>query len=80
MIYPVSPGIITVPENFVPKGGTVEYKKKTYTSSGIPNGCDIFGVVPVKPKSTDNKKEYHCLYNKAELTISNIINKGKSMT
>lgn len=33
MIYPISPGVITVPENFVPQDATVKYLEISYSSS-----------------------------------------------
>lgn len=52
LIYPISPGKITIPDQFTPTGNAeVTYLGKEYTyASGLPDDCEIFGTVSPKIK------------------------------
>lgn len=78
MIYPLTLWKITAWHNMAK--GAVFVWSNIYESH--PNSdCKVFW--PVSPKKIPWAREgeqYSCLYNETDLSISNIINKGKSMT
>lgn len=78
MIYPLTPWKITAWSGMVERA--VFVWSNTYNSH--PNSdCKIFWPVsPKKNSGAGEEEQYSCLYNETELSISNIINKGESMT
>lgn len=84
MIYPITSGLIPLTSEKV-SPTTVEGFKSDDQSYGYKStelACEEFGFVSPKAK-TDTKgknSEYYCLYNDTDISVSTIIEKGKSMT
>ncbi len=87
MIYPVSLGEVSFSPEKLPSTVTVQYGKQesqhSYKTDGGIGCADVFWFVSPKAKADggDPKNvQYHCLYNDTDISVSTLIEKGKSMT